>query len=166
MELGSEQADFDVLIAALEDKLQSSSVLDALRGSLATQLSRALPSQVEKDDLVFLPGAAADHDVLSGVSLQVLDDGEPRSLTDQSDGTRALYVIALYDLVSASANLVAIDEPEIHLHPTSQRSLAGLLLAGANQKVLATHSPDFVGVFSPDCIVAVRDGGTFVQPKS
>lgn len=166
VELGAEQADFDTLIAALEEKLQSSTVLDTLRGSLATQLSRALPSEVEKDDLVFLPGAAADHDVLSGVSLQVLDDGEPRSITDQSDGTRALYVIALYDLVSASANLVAIDEPEIHLHPTSQRSLAGLLLAGANQKILATHSPDFVGMFSPDCIVAVRDGGTFVQPKS
>lgn len=166
VELGAEQADFDALIEALEKKLQSSTVLETLRGSLAAQLSRALPSDVEKDDLVFVPGAAADHDVLSGVSLRVLDDGEPRSLTDQSDGTRALYVLALYDLVSTSANLVAIDEPEIHLHPTSQRSLAGLLLAGANQKVFATHSADFVGMFSPDCIVAVRRGGTFVQPKS
>lgn len=166
VDLGTEQEDFDALIETLVKKLESSPVLDALRDSLASQLSKALPSAVEKDHLVFLPGAAADQDVLSGVTLKVVDDGKPRSLTDQSDGTRALYVIALYDLVSASANLVAIDEPEIHLHPTSQRSLAGLLLAGANQKVLATHSPDFVGMFSPECIVAVRAGGTFVQPKS
>jgi putative ATP-dependent endonuclease of OLD family len=165
LELGSEQADFDALVEALRAKLQSSDVLETLRGSLASQLSRALPSPVKKDDLVFLPGAATDDDVLNGVSLQVLDGGKPRSLTDQSDGTRALYVIALYDLVSASANLVAIDEPEIHLHPTSQRSLATLLLAGANQKVLATHSPDFVGMFSPDCIVAMSRGGACVQPK-
>jgi putative ATP-dependent endonuclease of OLD family len=71
----------------------------------------------------------------------------------------------LYDLVSVGANMVAVDEPEIHLHPTSQRSLARLLRDGPNQKLLATHSPDIVSAFAPECIVSVRAGGHLVQPK-
>ncbi|GMA85875.1 hypothetical protein GCM10025868_11250 [Angustibacter aerolatus] len=78
---------------------------------------------------------------------------------------RALYALALYDLVSVGANVVGIDEPEVHLHPTSQRSLARLLQGSANQKVLATHSADIVGAFPPECIVAVRAGGAVVQPQ-
>jgi len=94
----------------------------------------------------------------------VQKDGVLRDVTAQSDGTRALYAIALYDLTSSGANVVGIDEPEIHLHPTSQRSLARLLRASANQKIIATHSPDIVGAFDPDSIVVVRDGGRVVQP--
>lgn len=74
---------------------------------------------------------------------------------------RAQFAIALYDLVSESANIVAIDEPEIHLHPTSQRSLARLLRSGRNQKIIATHSPDIAGAFPPESVVSVR----LVQPK-
>jgi len=69
---------------------------------------------------------------------------------DQSDGTRALFAMAMYDLVSASANIVGIDEPEIHLHPTSKRTLAKLLQEGSNQKILATHSSDIVSAFDPE----------------
>ena len=79
---------------------------------------------------------------------------------------RALFAIALYDLVSESANIVAIDEPEVHLHPSSQRSLARLLRRGRNQKIIATHSPDIVGAFPPDDVVTVKPGGDLVQPCS
>lgn len=104
--------------------------------------------------------------ILSDVRLQVVKGGVPRNLSEQSDGMRALYALALYDLVSVGANVVGIDEPEVHLHPTSQRSLARLLQSGPNQKILATHSADIVGAFQPDCIVAVRTGGHVVQPTA
>lgn len=68
--------------------------------------------------------------------------------------------------MSADANVVGIDEPEIHLHPTSQRSLARLLKASSNQKVIATHSSDIVGAFDADSIVVVRPGGVIVQPAA
>lgn len=166
IDLGPEQATFDGLAAQFEKALTDSTMLGALRESLASQLSRALPEAVAKDDLAFVPGSSAENDALSDVRLQIAKGGTSRSLAEQSDGTRALFAIALHDMVSVGANMVAIDEPEIHLHPTSQRSLARLLQQGSNQKFIATHSADIVGAFGPECIVAVRTGGHVVQPDT
>jgi putative ATP-dependent endonuclease of OLD family len=164
IDLGDERAALETLASLFQDELSDSQVLRQLRGRLAGQLSRAVPEPVSAGDLSFVSGVAGD--VLADVRLQVSRNGDPRSMTQQSDGTRALFAIALYDLVSESANIVAIDEPEIHLHPTSQRSLARLLRAGSNQKIIATHSPDVVGSFPPELIVSVRPGGRMVQPEA
>ena len=160
VELGDEQADFDGLIDAIRGQLQNSNVLTKLRERMSDQLSTALPERVAQNDLTFVPGAAADDNVLDGVRLHVND----KSISEQSDGKRAIYAIALYDLISNGANVVAIDEPEIHLHPSSQRSLARLLKNGRNQKIIATHSPDIVSAFDPECIVSVKAHGKVVQP--
>jgi putative ATP-dependent endonuclease of OLD family len=165
VDLGAEQAAFDALIEKLSEDLHSSKVLEGIRGDLAGQLSRALPEAILKDDLEFIPGASADNDPLSGVRLQVRKSGVSRAVSDQSDGMRAIYAIALYDLISGGANMVGIDEPEVHLHPSSQRSLARLLQAGKNQKFLATHSSDVVSAFPAESIVVVRAGGVVVQPR-
>lgn len=164
IDLGEEREGLVALAGLFQDQLSGSDVLRQLRKRLAGQLSRAVPEPIGTDDLSFISGVSATSDVLSDVRLQVSRHGEPRNMTQQSDGTRALFAIALYDLVSESANIVAVDEPEIHLHPTSQRSLARLLRTGNNQKVIATHSPDVVGSFPPDHIVSVRSGGRVVQP--
>lgn len=166
VELGAESDAFKAATDRLAETLQGSEVLRTLRSDLSTQLSKALPDAIAEDDLRFVPGAAADNDALSDVRLQVTKDGTPHDLGQQSDGMRALYAIALYDLMSAGANVVGIDEPEIHLHPTSQRSLARLLKANPNQKILATHSADIVGAFDADSIVVVRAGGRIVQPAA
>ncbi|WP_436702463.1 ATP-dependent nuclease [Nocardioides sp. BYT-33-1] len=166
VDLGAEQTNFETLITQIQDALTTSPVLDGIRGNLSAQLSKALPVSVDKDELKFETDAMADGDVLAGVRLRLERDGKAKDLTEQSDGLRALYAIALYDLVSTSANMVAVDEPEIHLHPTSQRSLARLLRDGKNQKLLATHSPDIVSAFPADSIVSVRPGGVVVQPDA
>lgn len=165
VDLGAEKKDFEAIAASLADTLSDSKTLENLRTSLAGQLSKALPEPIIHDDLSFVPGAAADDDPLSDVRLQVSKNGIARNLSEQSDGTRALYAMALYDLMSAGANVVGIDEPEIHLHPTSQRSLARLLKSNPNQKIIATHSSDIVSAFDADSIVVVRAGGEVVQPK-
>ncbi|WP_208009891.1 ATP-dependent nuclease [Nesterenkonia sphaerica] len=165
-ELGGEEADFEAIAESLATKLGESAVLDQLRKDLAGQLSKALPEPVDKDELSFVPGAAADNDVLSDVRLRVSKAGAPRDLSAQSDGTRALFAMAFYDLVSVGANVVGIDEPEVHLHPTSQRSLARLLKSNPNQKIIATHSSDIVSAFDADSIVVVRRGGELVQPDA
>ena len=165
VDLGEEQGGFDTVVSSLQALLADSAVLSGLRERIAAQLSQALPETVAAKDLLFVPGSAATDDVLNDVRLQVSRQGQARNLTEQSDGMRALFAIALYDLVSESANIVAIDEPEIHLHPTSQRSLARLLQHGGNQKIIATHSPDIVGAFPPDMIASVKPGGEVVQPR-
>lgn len=164
VDLGVEQADFEKLAEAYGKQLSGSATLGQLRNELANRLSTTLPHDVTKDDLLLVPGATVDDDVLHDVRLQVMRDGLPRNVSEQSDGMRALYALAMYDLVSGGANVVGVDEPEVHLHPTSQRSLARLLQSGRNQKVIATHSPDIVGAFPADQIVAVRVGGRIVQP--
>lgn len=166
VDLGTEKSNFETLITQIQDALNISPILDGIRGNLSAQLSKALPVDVDKDELKFETDAMADGDVLAGVRLRLERDGRTKDLTEQSDGLRALYAIALYDLVSTSANMVAVDEPEIHLHPTSQRSLARLLRDGRNQKLLATHSPDIVSAFPADSIVSVRPGGVVVQPEA
>jgi putative ATP-dependent endonuclease of OLD family len=165
IDLGDEKAQFDALNTQLDALLGTSKVLESLRSDLAQQLSKAIPHRIATDDLVLSPGARVDNDVLSDVRIQLRRDGQLRNLVEQSDGTRALYAIAFYDLVSSAANVVAIDEPEIHLHPTSQRSLAKLLQSSTNQKVISTHSADIVGAFPPDSIISIRAGGTVVQPQ-
>jgi putative ATP-dependent endonuclease of the OLD family len=165
VDLGEEKAYFSALAGKLQAMLTGSAALGGLRGRLAGQLTRALPEKVAKEDLLFVPGSTATDDVLNDVRLQVTRHGKTRNLTEQSDGMRALFAIALYDLVSESANIVAIDEPEIHLHPTSQRSLARLLQSGRNQKIIATHPADIVGAFPPDNVVTVKPGGALVQPQ-
>lgn len=166
IDLGTEAAAFAALMASQEAALGTSTVLADLRTKMAQQLSRATPTEIGPSDLEFTTGAKATDDPLSDVRLRVLREGIPRNLTEQSDGARALFAIALYDLVAESANIVAIDEPEIHLHPNSQRSLAGLLYEGVNQKIIATHSPDIVGRFAPDNVAVVRAGGYVTQPPA
>jgi len=164
IDLGSEEAGLLKLAEDFQGALTTSDVLQSLRDRLATQLSKATPTAIGPDDLSFTTGVTAADDLLSDVRLQVLRDGVPRNLTEQSDGARALFAIALYDLVAESANIVAVDEPEIHLHPTSQRSLARLLRGGVNQKIIATHSADIVGCFDPEQVAVIRPGGQVVQP--
>lgn len=166
VDLGAEKVDFEAIATSLAAKLASSAVLGTLRHDLASQLSKALPEPIAQADLALVPGAAADDDVLSDVRLQVSKAGIARDLSEQSDGMKALFAIALYDLMSGVANVVGIDEPEIHLHPTSQRSLARLLKDRPNQKIIATHSSDIVSAFDPDQIVVVRQGGQVVQPAA
>lgn len=166
VDLGAEKADFEAIAATLVTKLDASAVLESLRTDLASQLSKALPEALDKNDLALVPGAAADGDVLSDVRLQVFKGGTHRDLSEQSDGMKALFAIAFYDLISGVANVVGIDEPEVHLHPTSQRSLARLLKDRPNQKIIATHSSDIVSAFDPDQIVVVRQGGQLIQPSA
>ena len=46
--------------------------------------------------------------------------GVAREATEQSDGTKALIAFAVFNLLN-SDGIIAIDEPETHLHPSAQR---------------------------------------------
>jgi putative ATP-dependent endonuclease of OLD family len=77
-------------------------------------------------------------------------------LVDQSDGIKALSVLKLLEASPPAVRIIAIDEPETHLHPAAQRSVAKMLRASDRQHVLVTHSPSIVGAMDPMDIVAFR----------
>ena len=71
------------------------------------------------------------------------------------EGTQSLAVICLFDAFlqarledtyrEHSSPILALEEPEAHLHPSATHSVAALLQELPGQKIVATHSGDLVG---------------------
>lgn len=145
--------------------IDGSSALDLIREGLAGSLNSAIDGGVTKSDLRFIPGAVTDDNFLSDVRLQIRDNGgDMREVANQSDGMKALISLVIYYLIEADASILAIDEPEIHLHPSSQRNLIELMQQSGKQLIIATHSPVVVSKFSPDNVVAIQKDGDITQP--
>ena len=72
------------------------------------------------------------------------------------EGTQSLAVICLFDAFLQSrledtyrehtSPILALEEPEAHLHPSATHSVAALLRELPGQKIVATHSGDLLGV--------------------
>jgi hypothetical protein len=102
-------------------------------------------------------------------SIDQMDSGQyflkfkKRNATHSSEGlgeglVSLLYMIdALYD--SKESDTIAIDEPELSLHPALQRRLLNLLIeySSARQIILSTHSAYFIG------LEALPVGGTVAR---
>lgn len=79
-----------------------------------------------------------------------LDDGVSTSILEKGDGVKSLLTMALlHDLAdrgSSSQVLLAIDEPEAHLHPDAVHKMAQVLreIATDQRVIVATHSPVLV----------------------
>ena len=80
-------------------------------------------------------------------------------MLEQFGGARQFMSMTLFDLAENTANVLAIDEPEIHLHPTSQRTAADLLSGEGNQKIIVTHSPYVLQRFEPAEVISVDRHG-------
>lgn len=155
-ELGDEKTTLGDLLNSFNDKLATSSALIDLRGGIAGHLSGSMPRTVGKDDLAIKTTTDPAESVLASVSLFIArPDGKHAPLSEQSDGIRQLIAMTLFDLAEGAANVIAIDEPELHLHPLSQRTVATMLTNDATQKIVVTHSPYVVHRFDPTQVVAV-----------
>jgi AAA domain, putative AbiEii toxin, Type IV TA system len=89
--------------------------------------------------------------------LRIESSGGNHNSDGLGDGIVSLFIIldALYD--SSPGELVAIDEPELSLHPAFQRKLLALLIeySADRQIIIATHSPYFVEpkTFANGCLI-------------
>lgn len=158
-QLGSTETDLASLLDSFNAKLDASEPLKDLRKDMAVHLSSSMPRGIEADDLAIRTAADPGASVLENVSMFLTRHGEFVPMSEQSDGLRQLISMTLFDLAEGAANVIAIDEPEIHLHPASQRTVAELLTKQTNQKILVTHSPYIVQRFDPSQVVAVRADG-------
>jgi len=88
-------------------------------------------------------------------------------------GTQSLAVLFLFEaflnaklaeaFTAESEPILALEEPEAHLHPSAVRALWGTLDGLKGQKVLATHSGDLLSVVPLPCIRRLARKGGVVQ---
>lgn len=78
----------------------------------------------------------------------IVDDGTPTQLRYKGDGIQSLAALSLMRHASESGSrgrhlLIAIEEPESHLHPRAIHQLRGVLqeLASKHRLVVTTHCP-------------------------
>lgn len=81
----------------------------------------------------------------------IIDDGTPTDLDHKGDGVQSLAALALMRHASelggkGKSFVIAIEEPESHLHPKAIHALRKVIyeLAQKSQVVITTHSPLFV----------------------
>lgn len=158
-DLGANGDGLKALLEEFNAELAGNESVGDLLDRVASHLSRSMPQVVVRDDFSVRSVTDPSTDVLQDVTIFLNRDGDQISLAEQSDGIRQLMSMTLFDLAEGTANVLAIDEPEIHLHPTSQRTAADLLSGEGNQKIIATHSPYILHRFEPSEVIAVDRHG-------
>lgn len=92
------------------------------------------------------------QDIYQSVLIYV-DDGFNSKLNDKGSGIQSAVIIALFDyyvrnIAHTNGSLLAIEEPEIYLHPHGRRVISDrldtFLDGNKNQVILTTHSPEFI----------------------
>jgi putative ATP-dependent endonuclease of OLD family len=163
IDLGADLEEVKAQLDALEAVVDQAASIADFRSQLAQALTDVLPSEVSPDSIkVMLPGRLSDNP-LADAQVGLTVHGSTRPITEQSDGVRALATIAAYGLVHFGANIVAIDEPEMHLHPSAQKLIASILRRSTTQSVIATHSSHVVSETDPLDIVVIHRRRPAVQ---
>lgn len=108
----------------------------------------------------------------SRVSRILIDDGVSTMLEQKGDGIKSLFTMALIQELSREKSsvrnyLLAVDEPEAHLHPNAVRDLRDVFetIAKDRQVLIATHHPLMVNRDSVQSNILVR-GNTATAVKS
>ncbi|WSK72006.1 AAA family ATPase [Streptomyces sp. NBC_01276] len=163
LDMGAERAVLTQILGDFNDKLHVNESLTELRKKIAGHLAKAMPRPIAADDLAVRTAADPGTSVLEGVSMFLHRDDQYVPIAEQSDGLRQLMALTLFDLAENAANIIAVDEPELHLHPASQRTIAELFAAAGNQKIVCTHSPYVLQRFEPAQVLVVAPGGDVHQ---
>jgi len=140
--------------------------LDVIEGNLKKHISRLMPSvqairvEVNLEDT---------NDFFSrGVALKV-DDGILTDVLEKGHGLQRSVVFGLLqNLIESQRSsssrpiILAIEEPELYIHPQMQRLVFRVLrdFAQTDQVIYTTHSPSFVDLTRYNCVGVVKKSTT------
>ncbi|WP_324701305.1 ATP-dependent nuclease [Micrococcus sp. HOU01] len=155
VEVGDDREALEEILESFNGTLADNDALLTLRTEIAGHLSRAVPRSFEAENLTIRTAADPHASPLDGATLYLREGDNYKALGDQSDGMRQLMALTFFDLAQSTANIVAVDEPEIHLHAASQRTVAALFAASKKQRIVVTHSPYVVQRFEPKHVLVV-----------
>lgn len=133
----------DDFSALYDDKLKNVSFVltDLLKGFVPSINQAKIETQDSRRKI-------GRYDFIDDFVDVLIDDGVNTSLEQKGSGIQSLIALALAHTVSvsmaASRNLIlAIEEPEAHLHPQGIHEIKKILfdIAKRNQLIITTHSP-------------------------
>jgi putative ATP-dependent endonuclease of OLD family len=136
-------------------------VLESLSASVTSTVKNFLPGvskiklELRKDPYRTTTRRAVDISIDDGVSTHIERKGE---------GVQSLVALSIMRHIAqqqkgSAFSVIAIDEPESHLHPEAARELRQVMmeLSGSNQVVLSSHSPLFVHLTRPSSNIIVQN---------
>jgi putative ATP-dependent endonuclease of the OLD family len=135
--------------AVLQIEALQKPIFNQLAGAIQSTVSGFLPS-VKSVEL--LARREARYRSLRRDVEIIVDDGNLTKLERKGDGVQSLVALALMRHASeqstsdGSSSIIAIEEPESHLHPKAVHELRAVIegLSKNHQVVLTSHSPLFV----------------------
>ncbi|MFZ2466898.1 MAG: AAA family ATPase, partial [Parvibaculum sedimenti] len=139
-----------------EDYKQALAVLESLQRPVLKQLSDGIMDTLVKflpsvrSVSVEMPSDIGSRGLRRGCEI-IVDDGLATPLEQKGDGVQSLAALALMrhaSETSASGRnlIIAIEEPESHLHPGAMHEIRDVVsdLAKLHQVIITTHNPLFV----------------------
>lgn len=133
-----------------EKAVSSSDILSNIKTTLK-ELDTAMDTHSEGIEIT--PFTKKIRDLNKGLTIYYTDSHDSFSMEYHGMGTRSwsslLTLKSFIALLSKNAEkeksvffpVLAIEEPEAHLHPNAQKKLFGQINAISGQKIIATHSP-------------------------
>lgn len=117
----------------------------------------------EGDDLVSIDAVPARlFDMLSKAAVNLNSGtGAKIPIGRHGEGTQSLAVLTLFNAYLQVWNkgdpIVALEEPEAHLHPSAVRALWQLIERIPGQKIISTHSGDLLSEVPSDAVVRIHE---------
>lgn len=141
-----ENQEYQLAVSRIEELQRP--VLEKISASIRDTLQVFLPDV--RDVQVHVPREAR-YRALSRSCEVIVDDGTPTPLIRKGDGVQSLAALGLMRHaaqagVTGKSLVLAIEEPESHLHPSAIHQLRGVLaeVAAQHQIIVTTHCPLFI----------------------
>ncbi|MGA5032134.1 ATP-dependent nuclease [Streptomyces cellulosae] len=149
-------------ISTAMDGLATSDELRAISSDLTTRLTKMAGSRLGMDPTFGF--ASSDPDKLLRSLRLFIDTARNRSIADASTGAaNVIYLALLLERLRSKQNtdrvlqpMLAVEEPEAHLHPVLQRQVFSYLLHNEPSLMVTTHSPHIAAVARLNSLVLLR----------